>query len=119
MAYPRYRKSFRRGAGRGVLSRGCPTLLGGRTPNSGFFGAAGKNGMKVPRFSIVTPSLNQCPYIEETIRSVIDQKGAFEIEYYVMDGGSTDGSVDLIARYADLVNSGRHPISCERVRMYW
>ena len=52
--------------------------------------------LRVPKFSIVTPSLNQAPYIAETMESVLSQEGDFEIEYFVMDGGSSDGSVRII-----------------------
>lgn len=52
-----------------------------------------------PRISIVTPSLNQGAYLERTIRSVLDQAGPFELEYLVQDGGSTDGTPDLLRRY--------------------
>lgn len=48
------------------------------------------------RVSIVTPSYNQRDFIGQTIDSVIGQQGNFELEYIVMDGGSTDGTVELL-----------------------
>lgn len=56
------------------------------------------DGRPWPRLSIVTPSFNQAEWLEETIRSVLLQ-GYPALEYLVLDGGSNDGSVEIIRRY--------------------
>lgn len=69
--------------------------------------------------SIVTPSLNQGKYIEETIRSVISQEGEFYIDYIIMDGGSTDNSLDIIKNYADLVIHDKWVKKCLGIDLKW
>lgn len=56
------------------------------------------DGSPWPRITIVTPSYNQGQYIEETIRSILLQ-GYPNLEYIVMDGGSTDATVRLLEKY--------------------
>src|SRR6476660_9299939 len=55
------------------------------------------------RISIVTPSYNQGAYIGRTIDSILSQEGDFELDYRVIDGGSTDDTVAVLKSYGDRV----------------
>ncbi|MFX1552322.1 MAG: glycosyltransferase family 2 protein [Promethearchaeota archaeon] len=57
---------------------------------------------KSPFISIVTPSLNQAAYIEENIKSVFNQNYP-NFEHIIIDGGSTDGTIDIIRKYDHLI----------------
>lgn len=65
------------------------------------------------KFSIITPSYNQANFISQTINSVVSQKGDFEIEYFVMDGGSTDNTIEILKNYE--IKLKKNP----RIKFYW
>lgn len=63
----------------------------------------GENYSKLPKISIVTPSFNQVDFIEDAIVSILEQDYP-NLEYIIMDGGSSDGTVEIINKYVDRVS---------------
>lgn len=57
------------------------------------------------------------PWISETIETVLDQEGDFEIEYIIMNDGSKDNSASVAQEYADRVAAGIYPIRCSKITM--
>jgi glycosyltransferase involved in cell wall biosynthesis len=69
------------------------------------------------RFCIVTPTYNSAHYLEETLLSILAQRGDFEIDYHVQDGGSTDTTIAIVEKWQAMLASGAYPIFCKAVRI--
>ena len=55
------------------------------------------------KISILTPSYNQASFLEQNIQSILSQSMNDLVEHIFMDGGSTDGSVDILCKYPHLI----------------
>jgi glycosyltransferase involved in cell wall biosynthesis len=66
------------------------------------------------RFSIVTPVFNGARFLDQTILSVVGQAGPFSIRYHVQDGGSKDGTLDVLAAWQSRL-ARDFPIGCEGI----
>jgi glycosyltransferase involved in cell wall biosynthesis len=71
------------------------------------------------KFSIVTPTFNSERFIAETIDSLISQAGKFSVEFFIMDGGSTDGTQKIVQRFQKLLQENAYPVQCDGVVIHW
>ena len=66
--------------------------------------------------SIITPCYNAASFIQDTILSILLQRGDFAIQYIVVDGASTDETVSMVQAFKEMVDSGRFRIRCNGIR---
>ena len=66
-------------------------------------------------FVLVTPSYNLSKFIEQTIYSVMGQVGDISIRYHIQDGGSSDGTADILAKWKRLASSPDFPKFCREI----
>ena len=59
------------------------------------------------KISIITTNFNTDKYLEQTIKSILSQKGDFDLEYIITDGGSKDNSLDIIKKYDKEIKEGK------------
>jgi glycosyltransferase involved in cell wall biosynthesis len=71
-----------------------------------------------PLVVIVTPALNGARFLDETIASVVAQRGGFTILYHVQDGGSTDGTIDILKAW-EIRLSRDNPVGGAPIRFSW
>ncbi|MCF8069585.1 MAG: glycosyltransferase [Desulfobacterales bacterium] len=69
------------------------------------------------KFTIITPSYNSQRFIRETIESVINQKGNFTIEYFILDKCSTDQTKQIVSEYINSINTGKLKLKCNKVKI--
>lgn len=72
-----------------------------------------------PTISIVTPSYNQGEFLSTTIESVLSQEGDFYLDYIIMDGGSTDNSVEIMQSFDGLLQRGEWNVACKGITFRW
>ena len=72
---------------------------------------------KTMKISVITPVKNLEDYIAETIESVINQRGNFDIEYIIMDGNSSDKTLDICNEYQKQIELKTRKIFCNSIQM--
>ena len=71
------------------------------------------------KISIITPSYNNSENISDSLISVLNQKGDFDIEHIVIDGKSTDQTIDVIKKFEVDVKSGKLKPQCKKYSFKW
>ena len=71
------------------------------------------------KISIITPTYNQANFIEETIKTIWSQQGDFDLEHIIADGGSTDGSLNILKHYDDIYRNNSFPFRCRTFSFKW
>ncbi len=69
--------------------------------------------------SIITPSYNQGDFLADTLESVLTQSGNFFLEYIVIDGGSSDNSVEILRQFEYELKSGARSARCKGITFRW
>jgi glycosyltransferase involved in cell wall biosynthesis len=69
----------------------------------------------IPCICVVTPVFNSVSFIDETISSILSQSGRFIIRLHIQDGESTDGTLEKIEKWHQLIQSKTYPILCEGI----
>lgn len=73
----------------------------------------------LPTISIVTPSFQQGHFLAKTLDSVLSQHGDFHLDYMVIDGGSTDGSAEILREYSQKYEAGELTHGAAKLTFRW
>jgi glycosyltransferase involved in cell wall biosynthesis len=82
------------------------------------FSVANAQAQEGPFVVVVTPTFNGARFLDETIASVVSQRGKFALRYHVQDGGSTDGTVDILKAWELRLASG-NPAGGAPIQFSW
>lgn len=94
----------------------CGSGIAGGSPLDSLSELPDRKGAISNTIIVVTPSFNSGAFIDSTITSVIAQEGDFRIRYHVQDGGSTDGTIDRLKRWQELLADESCPlVRCQGV----
>ena len=75
--------------------------------------------MTMPTFCIVTPVRNGAEYLNMAITHIVSQAGDFRIRYHIQDGGSTDGTLDIIKKWEEMLSMECPIVQCRGIEFSW